>query len=145
MKVHSGALKPEDQLTQHLPAQTGSRSNLSSSWDHGRSRSQDAPPASPCHAGADRKAKPEKIGGKTHGKAELPTGGLGKMFSLPPRTQEPKEPSCQGMYFSPGAAFACPFPTPLGENSVVLLSLPMISALLTNNWMGIYQYIILYC
>lgn len=23
MKVHSGALKPEDQLTQHLPAQTG--------------------------------------------------------------------------------------------------------------------------
>jgi len=24
VKVHSGALKPEDQLTQHLPAQTGS-------------------------------------------------------------------------------------------------------------------------
>lgn len=85
-----------------------------------------------------------KTGEKHMEKQSFLQEDLVKCFHYLPGTQEPKEPSCQGMYFSPGVAFACPFPTPLGENSVVLLSLPMISALLTNNWIGIYQYIILY-
>lgn len=54
MKVHSGALKPEDQLTQHLPAQTGSAlistAPAGTAGTHGCREPGAATGKSPCHA-----------------------------------------------------------------------------------------------
>lgn len=69
---------------------------------------------------------------------------VGKCFCYRPGTQQPKDPSRQGMRLSPGVAFACPFPTPLGRNSVLFFPLPLVSALSTNNFIGVYQCIMLY-
>lgn len=78
MKVHSRALKPEDQLTQHLPAQTGSAliSTAPAGTVVARGCREPGNPTGelmPCHAGgcSEWKTREQGCRGKAHGKAEL--------------------------------------------------------------------------
>lgn len=168
MKVHSGALKPEDQLTQHLPAQTGSAlistapagtAGAHGCREPGAATGKSPCHAAPCHAGGRSEGRTrgeQGWRGNAHGKAERATqrflqGGLWEWLSLPPRyktarsPQQPGTPQDGCLSRGPAVASACPFPAPLGGNSVVFLSRPPVPALSTKNRTGIYQCIMLYC
>lgn len=164
MKVHSGALKPEDQLTQHLPAQTGSAliSTAPAGTAVARGCREPGDPSGkepvPCHAGGCWEGRTGGEGGcgerqrwQRSPAAAFPTGELWKWLSLPPYVQRAQSPPAAGR-----AAGRVPFPCSWG-GFFLPISYPFRRrfggfsptapgpAPLTKNWSGTDQRVMLYC